>query len=41
MAKIPELSDLFLAAADVEAEIPIAVGVNKVGPTGTSLACNP
>src|SRR2546426_751869 len=34
MAKIPELSDLFLAAADIEAETPITVGVNNVGPDG-------
>jgi len=34
MVKIPELSDLFLAAADIEAETPITIGVNKVGPDG-------
>lgn len=34
MAKIPEISDLFLAAADIEAETPITIGVNKVGPDG-------
>lgn len=34
MAKIPELSDLFLAAADIEAVTPITIGVNKVGPDG-------
>jgi len=34
MAKITELSDLFLAAADIEAETPITIGVNKAGPDG-------
>jgi HTH-type transcriptional regulator / antitoxin HigA len=34
MTKIPEISDLFLAAADIEAETPITIGVSKVGPDG-------
>lgn len=34
MTKIPELSDEFLAAADIEAETPITIGANKVGPDG-------
>jgi hypothetical protein len=34
MAKLPELSDLFLAAADIEATTPITIGVNRVGPDG-------
>lgn len=34
MAKIPELSDQFLAAAEIEAETPITIGANKVGPDG-------
>jgi hypothetical protein len=41
MAKIPELSDLFLAAAEVEAEIPIAIGVNKVAPDGYFTSLQP
>jgi hypothetical protein len=34
MTKTPELSDRFLAAADIEATTPITIGVNKVGPDG-------
>lgn len=34
MAKIPELSDQFLAAAEIEAATPITIGANKVGPDG-------
>jgi Zn-dependent peptidase ImmA (M78 family) len=34
MAKIPEISALFLAAADIEGETPITVGANMVGPDG-------
>ncbi len=34
MAEIPEISDLFLAAAEIEAETPITVGANMVGPDG-------
>src|SRR5262245_46345139 len=34
MTKNPEISDLFLAAADIEADTPITIGVNKVGPDG-------
>lgn len=34
MAKHPEISDLFLAAAGIEAETPITVGANAVGPDG-------
>lgn len=34
MTKTPELSDLFLAAADIEAATPITIGVNRVGPDG-------
>jgi HTH-type transcriptional regulator / antitoxin HigA len=34
MAKIPEVSDLFLAAADIEAKTPITVGAKMVGPDG-------
>lgn len=37
MAKIPELSDLFLAAADIEVETPITVGVGKVDSKGRFL----
>ncbi len=37
MAKIPELSDLFLAAADIEAATPITVGVGKVDSEGRFL----
>lgn len=31
MAKIPEISNLFVAAADIEADTPITVGANVVG----------
>jgi hypothetical protein len=34
MTRIPEISDSFLAAADIEAETPIIVGANMVGPDG-------
>src|SRR5580698_2011260 len=34
MTKIPVVSDLFLAAADIEAVTPITVGTNAVGPDG-------
>lgn len=34
MAKTLPINELFLAAADVEAETPITVGVNMVGPDG-------
>jgi hypothetical protein len=34
MATIQEMSDLFLAAADIESETPITVGANRVGPDG-------
>ncbi len=37
MAKIPEISDLFLAAADIEVETPITVGVDKVSSDGRFL----
>jgi len=41
MTKIPEISDLFLAAADIEAETPITIGVNKVGPDGHFTSLQP
>lgn len=34
MPKAPPINDLFLAAADIEAETPITIGVNMVGPDG-------
>lgn len=30
MSKIPELSDQFMAAADIEAETPITIGLNGI-----------
>ena len=41
MAKNPGLSDLFLAAADIEAATPITVGMNKVGPDGRFVSPQP
>jgi hypothetical protein len=41
MAKNPQLSDLFLAAADMEAETPITIGANKVGPDGRFIRPQP
>ena len=41
MAKNPELSDLFLAAADIEAATPITIGVNRVGPDGYFTSLQP
>lgn len=38
MANTHPINDLFLAAADIEAETPLTVGVNTVGPDG--LFCN-
>jgi HTH-type transcriptional regulator / antitoxin HigA len=34
MAKTPTINELFLAAAEIEAETPITIGVNMVGPDG-------
>ena len=39
MAKFTEISDLFLTAANIEADTPITVGTNIVGPDGNF--CNP
>jgi hypothetical protein len=41
MAKNLKLSDLFLAAADIEAQTPIAIGMNKVGPDGRFIRPQP